>query len=85
MKNRPIQYFSDEYLEQCKLVSHEQILEFLEQFRELTQNQEKKTKLISLRVPENLLEAFKMRAKLEGVPYQTKIVQLLRDYLIIRE
>lgn len=30
---RPVQYFTAEYLEQCKQMSHEQILQFLEDFR----------------------------------------------------
>lgn len=35
MKNRPIQYFSKEYLDMCKLVTPDQIIEFIENFREL--------------------------------------------------
>ncbi len=30
---RPIQYFSSEYLEQCKALTPQQIVEFLEDFR----------------------------------------------------
>lgn len=30
---RPVQYFTDEYLEQCKQMTPEQILQFLEEFR----------------------------------------------------
>ncbi len=30
---RPIQYFSPEYLEQCKALTPQQIVEFLEDFR----------------------------------------------------
>lgn len=30
---RPVQYFTDEYLEQCKQMTPEQILQFLEDFR----------------------------------------------------
>jgi len=30
---KTVQYFSDEYLEQCKQASPEEILEFLESFR----------------------------------------------------
>lgn len=38
---RPIQYFSDEYLEQCKSFSTESILEYLENFRLLQQPTDK--------------------------------------------
>lgn len=30
---RPVQYFTDEYLERCKQMTPEQILQFLEEFR----------------------------------------------------
>lgn len=30
---RPVQYFSDAYLEQCRQMTPEQILQFLEEFR----------------------------------------------------
>jgi hypothetical protein len=32
---RPVQYFTKEYLETCKAMSADQIVEFLEGFREL--------------------------------------------------
>jgi len=32
-QTRPIQYFSAEYLEQCKALTPQQIVEFLEDFR----------------------------------------------------
>jgi len=34
---KPVQYFSDEYLEQCKTFSTEAILEYLENFRLMQQ------------------------------------------------
>ena len=34
---RPVQYFSDEYLERCRKASPEQVLRFLEAFRQLLQ------------------------------------------------
>ena len=30
---RPVQYFTDEYLEQCRQMTPQQILQFLEEFR----------------------------------------------------
>ena len=35
MKQRPVQYFTKEYLEACKALTPDQIIEFLEGFREL--------------------------------------------------
>jgi len=77
---RPVQYFSDEYLERCKGMTTEYVLEFLESFRRM-QEKPLKSKLISLKVPEPMLNAFKQRSQLEGVKYQTQIKQLMTNWL----
>lgn len=38
--SRPIQYFSTEYLEQCKALTPLQIIEFLEDFRLMATSQQ---------------------------------------------
>jgi predicted DNA binding CopG/RHH family protein len=53
----------------------------LESFRKLQSAKPAKSKLISLKVPEDLLEAFKYKAKANGFRYQTQIKQLMRDWL----
>ncbi len=61
---RPVQYFSDEYLEQCKQMKPAQILRFLDEFRQLySPARRRASRSISLRVPEHLLEAFKAKAR----------------------
>ena len=77
---RPVQYFSAEYLEQCRAMTPEQILQFLEDFRNLHQPASR-SRLISLKVPESLLTAFKVKAKLGGTPYQTQIKRLMSQWL----
>ena len=79
---RSLQYFTEEYLEQCKKMKPEQVLQFLEDFREL-QNSIKavKSKLISIKVPEDLLKSFKAKANHTGRPYQTIIKDLMREWL----
>jgi len=77
---RPVQYFSDEYLERCKGMTTEQTLEFLESFRRM-QEKPKRSKLISLKVPEPLLASFKQKSELEGIKYQTKIKALMQSWL----
>jgi len=77
---KPVQYFSDDYLEQCKGASPEQVLEFLESYR-LLQTPATSTKLISLKVAEPLLQAFRQRCELEGLKYQTQIKTLMREWL----
>ena len=80
---RPVQYFTPEYLERCRGMKPAQIVRFLEGFRGLltTARPPGKSRLISVKVPESLLAAFKAKAGLTGVPYQTQIKRLMRDWL----
>ncbi len=60
----------------------DEVVEFLENFRILQDPQAKlPLKLISMKVDVPLLAAFKLKAAQEGVPYQTKIKQLMREWL----
>lgn len=79
---RPVQYFSKEYLEQCKRMKPEDILKFLDAFRRLYSPAARKdSRTISVRVPENLLDAFKAKARLHEVPYQTQIKKLMMEWV----
>ena len=79
MKNKSLQFFSDEYLKSSKKLTPEQTLSFLDNFRQLHGHHQVKTKskLISIKIPENLLNAFKAKAQLENIPYQTLIKNLM--------
>ena len=77
---KAIQYFSDEYLEQCKKMSAQQIVEFLEMFRLMNQPVAK-SKLISLKVQEPLLAAFRAKCELNNIKYQTKIKSLMEEWV----
>ena len=79
---RAVQYFSDEYLEQCREMTTDQILRFLDDFRRLQGTSPAKSKLISVKVPEDLLNAFKARARLTNTPYQTQIKALMKAWLL---
>jgi predicted DNA binding CopG/RHH family protein len=86
MKEKPIQYFDAEYLERCRDLTPDQIAIFLDQFRQLAfASIKSSSKLISIKVPEHLLEAFKFKAKLEGRPYQSIIKELMRQWIITTE
>ena len=82
-KNRVVQEFSPEYLAQCKEMSTEEILRFLDQFRRIhgSPTQRPKSKLISMKVSEDLLQAFKTKAKLENVRYQSQIKLLMEKWV----
>jgi predicted DNA binding CopG/RHH family protein len=77
---RPIQYFSVTYLEQCKSMSTDQIAEFLESFR-LMQQAADRTKLISIKIPESLLTAFRLKCGLHNIKYQTQIKLIMKRWL----
>jgi len=85
MTKKALQTFSKEYLEYCKNLTPDQILEFLEQFKNVVSaSKPSKSKLISMKVPEDLLNSFKLKAKSEGRPYQSVIKELMRDWLYPR-
>ena len=81
--NRPVQFFSDEYLMQCRTMGSTAIAQFREDFRQLNAKNGPTSKsiLISLKVPSNLLATFRARCLLERIPYQTRIKQLMRASL----
>lgn len=78
---KTVQYFTKEYLEQCAKLSPEQILEFLEDYKMLVANVPQKCKPISLKIEPALLNTFKQKASLHGVAYQTKIKQLMKEWI----
>lgn len=81
---RPIQYFSDEYLEHCKKLSATEIAEFLEGVRILSEAERipDKSILISIKIPKPLLSTFRTRCAAEGIPYQTKIKELMKKWAL---
>lgn len=66
----------------AKTLSPEDALRFLEDFRTLKSRQDEKTHAISLRVPANLLRAFKTKARLENYPYQRLMIEALRRFIL---
>lgn len=81
MKKRPVQYFSKEYIERCKELSPDQILQFLEDFRNLHSNIIEKCQLISMKIEPSLLRAFKQKCQLLDIPYQKQIKKLMKEWL----
>lgn len=83
MTTKALQMFSDEYLEYAKQLTPRQIVDFLEDFRQIAAaGQPQKSKLISMKVPQNLLDAFKIQARLAGRPYQSLIKDLMRAHVM---
>ncbi len=64
-----------------KKLTPDQVVEFLDNFQSIVNGKDKPTKLISLRVPENILESFKTLATEKNQKYQSIIVKLMRDWV----
>ncbi len=84
---KTIQFFTPEYLALCAQFTPDQIIEFIENYRKLVAKAPEKyqlpekCRLISLKIEPSLLKAFKKKADLEKIPYQTKIKQLMREWV----
>jgi predicted DNA binding CopG/RHH family protein len=78
---RPVQYFSDEYLEQSRKLNATEIARFLDDFQTMNSPNDDETVLISIRIPKSLLRAFRSRCELNQIAYQRKIKILMRDWL----
>jgi len=77
---RPVQRFSAEYLERVRKTTPNQIVRFLDEFRQIHASR-RPSRLISMRVPEPLLASFKERCRMEGIPYQARIKELMAGWL----
>lgn len=78
---KAVQKFSDAYLDRCRKMSGDEIVRFLDDFRRIHGNIRTKSRLISMKVPEDLLAAVKAKARLCNVPYQTQIKTLMIEWL----
>jgi predicted DNA binding CopG/RHH family protein len=58
-----------------------QIAKFLEDFQHMIAGVDDKTKMISLRVPANILSAFKFKAERQNLKYQSLIIDLMRKWV----
>lgn len=81
---KTVQYFSDEYLDKTSDATPEQILVFLEEFRLLQApgiTKPSRSKLISLKIAEDLLALFRVKCEIEGIKYQTQIKTLMSQWV----
>ena len=82
---KTVQFFNDEYLARCADMTADDIALFLDDFRQIHGAKiasDKKSKLISIKIPESLLATFKTKAALHNQRYQTKIKQLMTDWVL---
>ena len=82
---KALQKFTPEYLEECRSMSLTDIAQFLEDFRLITARSAggSPLQLISMRIPMELLRAFRKKCELSGTKYQTQIKKLMVDWLAV--
>ncbi len=80
-RKKAIQLYSPERLEADRNLRAEDALQFLEEFQRLVAGDEGPRRLISIRVPERLLELFRAKCEREGKRYQTEMIRLMRESL----
>ncbi len=78
---RPTQRFSPAYLERCRRMTSTQIVQFLDDFRQITLRAKRPRTPISVRIPTHTLRAFKVLARARGIPYQRKIQELMAEWV----
>jgi predicted DNA binding CopG/RHH family protein len=82
MAKKTVQYMSKAQIEAGLKMSIRERLRFLEQFRRIAAGVgASKSKLISIKIPEDLLHAFRQKCELENLTYQTQIKDLMRQWL----
>lgn len=79
---KPVQKFSDDYLARCAEMKADEIVRFLDDFRRIHGATKTQSKLISLKIPEDLLQVFKTKARLSKTPYQTQIKHLMKQWVV---
>ncbi len=82
MKTKPLHIFTPERLKADRNLSATQIAEFLDNFAKIHFSASEKRKLISIRVPESLLNALKHLSRKNNKPYQTQILGILKDWVL---
>lgn len=78
---KALQIHNPESLARGRQMSPDEIARFLEDFRLLHGNKPQPSKLISLKVPVPLLNAFRFQCEQQGLKYQTHIKSLMKDWL----
>lgn len=80
---KALQKFDRQKLLDAPKLTTDEAITFLENFRELAAagGKTKSSKLISIKVPEALLAAFKAKAQTQNKPYQTLIKELMWQWL----
>lgn len=78
---RPVRRFWEEALEHCRTPSPEDIVRFLDDCRKSHAAANTRSRLIDLKVPGPLPAAFRIKARLHGVPCQTRIENPMRAWV----
>lgn len=86
-ENRPVQYFSEEYLAECQKMSLQEIIYKISDQQDLfwkmhAEKNEDESTLISLKVPKKLLTHFRKKCEQQDFKYQTQIKNLMISWVL---
>lgn len=76
-----LQIHSPESLARGQKMTADEIVRFLEDFRQINGHNPQPSKLISLKVPVPLLNTFRFQCEQQGLKYQTQIKTLMKNWL----
>jgi predicted DNA binding CopG/RHH family protein len=84
MKRKAVQKMTPEQIKWGLSLSIEERIKFIDNFIKLSHNVKptKKSKLISIKIPEDLLEMFRMKCESQNLSYQTQIKELMREWVL---
>jgi predicted DNA binding CopG/RHH family protein len=83
MKRKAVQKLSREQIKWGMSLSIEERLQFVENFMQLAHNtSDAKSKLISIKIPEDFLNLFKSKCASKNLTYQTQIKELMKKWVL---
>lgn len=86
-ENRPVQYFSEDYLAECQKMSLLEIVNKISDQQDFfwkmhTDKNYDESTLISIKVPKNLLTEFRKKCETQDFKYQSQIKNLMMAWLL---
>lgn len=82
---KTVQYMTEAQIEAGLKMTIRERLQFLEDFKSLGYSAKpSKSKLISIKVPEDLLRMFRQKCELEDIAYQTQIKKLMSEWVLTK-
>jgi len=80
-RNKTLQKLSRDQIRASQKLSAESILQFQDDFQKMNQGLDEPAKMISIRIPANILRSLKLMAQTQNRGYQSLMIELVRSGL----